>query len=214
MGKHHVVPRGELWAVKAEGKSRASAVFATQAEAIAAAKKIASNQGGYVLIHRRDGTIRTERVEKITGTIKVDVTPDESLTVVQNKIERANKRLKALAAKVATKKKARDRKAAKKNSHAAKKPTAKKTTTKKTTAKKTAATKKTTSVKKSTTRQKTPKRTTSMTKVGSTRKASVKKSTGASAAKKQDAKKTIGGRGLKVILKSASKAVKKLIPKR
>jgi hypothetical protein len=209
MGKHHVVPRGELWAVKGEGKSRASAVFATQAEAIAAAKKIASNQGGYVLIHRRDGTIRTERVEKITGTIKVDVTPDESLTVVQNKIERANKRLKALAAKVATKKKARDRKAAKKNSHAAKKPAVKKTT-----AKKTAAMKKTTSVKKSTRRPKTPKRTTSMTKVSSTRKASIKKSTGAAVSKKQGAKKTIGGRGLKVILKSASKAVKKLIPKR
>ena len=42
MGKHHVVPQERGWAVKGEGKARASAVFATQDEAIAAAKRPAA----------------------------------------------------------------------------------------------------------------------------------------------------------------------------
>jgi hypothetical protein len=136
MGKHHVVPHERGWAVKAEGKARASAVLATQAEAIAAAKRIAANQGGYVLIHRRDGTIRTEKVDRIAGTIKIEVESDESLTLVQRKIERADKRLKVLAGKVATKKKRRDRKAAK---TVVRKPAAKKAPSKKPPARKAAA---------------------------------------------------------------------------
>lgn len=146
MSKHHVVPHAKGWAVKAEGKARASAVFAKQEEAIAAAKKIAANQGGVVLIHRPDGTIRAERVERITGTIKVDVESSDSLTVVQNKIKRADKRLKALSAAVATKRKARERKAVKSAAKsgpakkaAAKKPAAKKAAAKKPAAKKPAA---------------------------------------------------------------------------
>jgi hypothetical protein len=146
MGKHHVVPRDRGWAVKAEGKTRASAVLPTQAEAIAAAKRIAANQGGYVLIHRRDGTIRTEKVDRIAGTIKVEVASGDSLTSIQRKIGSADRRLKVLAGKVAAKKKRRDKKIA------AKKPPA----------------------------------------------------------KRAPAKKSIGGRGLKAILSSASKAVKKL----
>jgi|WetSurMetagenome_2_1015567.scaffolds.fasta_scaffold493994_1 hypothetical protein len=177
MGKHHVVPHERGWAVKAEGKARASAVLPTQAEAIAAAKRIAANQGGYVLIHRRDGTIRTEKVDRIAGTIKVNVGSDESLTVVQRKIERADKRLRVLADKVATKKKRRDRMAAKGSVRkaAAKKAAAKKTP---------------------------PKRP------------APKKAATRARARKPAAKKSIGGKGLKVILASASRAVKKLADKK
>jgi hypothetical protein len=148
MSKHHVVPHGEQWAVKAEGSERASAVFERQDDAIAAAKKIAANQGGVVLIHRPDGTIRSERVERITGTITVDVESGESLDEVKRKIARADKRLKALAAAIAAKEKTSTRKAAKKpaaknadaktpaKKAAAKKPAAKKTPAKKVAVKK------------------------------------------------------------------------------
>jgi hypothetical protein len=227
MGKHHVVPHAKGWAVKGEGKARASAVFATQEDAIAAAKRIAANQGGYVLIHRPDGTIRTEKIERITGTIKVDVGSGESLTMVQRKIERANKRLKSLAEKVATKKKKRDRKAAKKpaikkparasaaKKPAAKKPTAKSAATKRPAAKKAASRKpaaKKAASKKSAARK--PRASRSAVKKPAARKAATRKSAGKPAAKKPAAKKSIGGKGLKVILASASKAVKKLVDKK
>lgn len=187
MGKHHVVPHERGWAVKAEGKARASAVLATQAEAIAAAKRIAANQGGYVLIHRRDGTIRTEKVDRIAGTIKVDVGSDESLTAVQRKIERANQRLKVLADKVATKKKRRDKKAAR---SAVRKPAARKALPKKAAPKKPAA-------KKSAPRKPAPKKAATRARAG-----------------KPTAKKPIGGKGLKLILASASRAVKRLADKK
>ncbi len=226
MSKHHVVPRGELWAVKAEGKARASAVFETQAEAIAAAKKIAANQGGYVLIHRRDGTIRTERVERIAGTIKVDVASGESLTVVQRKIERADKRLKALAAKVATKKKARDKKTAKpkaaKGSSArgssAKKPAAKKAaprvaSAKKATAKKAGPHK--AAPRKAAPRKAAPRKAAAKrvpAKKPAAKKAAVKRPPAKKTAAKSGraSKKMIGGKGLKAIVASASRAMRKL----
>jgi hypothetical protein len=195
MGKHHVVPHSDGWAVKAEGKTRASAVFATQGDAIAAAKKIAANQGGYVLIHRRDGTIRTEKVERIAGTIKVDVASGESLTVVQHKIERANKRLRVLADKVATKKKKRDKKAAAKKP-TAKKPAARKAAAKKPTAKKPAA--------------KKPAAKKPAAKKPAAKKPAAKKP----AAKKAAPKKMVGGKGLKVIIAGASRAMRKLVSKK
>jgi len=204
MGKHHVVPHAKGWAVKGEGKARASAVYDRQEDAIAAAKRIAANQGGYVLIHRRDGTIRTERVERITGTIKVDVESGESLTVVQHKIERANKRLKVLASKVATKKKTRDRKAAKgaaKGKSSAKKAAPKKATSTKTTKKKT-TTKKTAPTKRAPTKR-------AQASKPAAKKPAVKKTS----SKKAAAKKKIGGKGIKVIFASASKAMKKLVAK-
>ena len=57
-GNQHVVPRGNQWAVTGEGNSRATAIVPTQREAINIAKPIAQNQGGDVMIHRRNGQIR------------------------------------------------------------------------------------------------------------------------------------------------------------
>lgn len=59
MGKNqHVVPHEGGWAVRGKGNSRATSVHQTQAEAIADATQIATNQQSEVLIHGRDGQIR------------------------------------------------------------------------------------------------------------------------------------------------------------
>jgi hypothetical protein len=217
MSKHHVVPHGELWAVKAEGKDRASAVFAKQEEAIAAAKKIAANQGGVVLIHRPDGTIRSERVERIAGTITVDVESGESLEEVQRKIERADKKLKALAAAVAAKKKTSERKAAAKKpapkkpapkKAAAKKPAAKKVASKKPAAPKAALKKP--AAKKAASKKPVAKKAPAKkpaAKKPATKKAAPKKP----AAKKASPKKA---RGFAGVLADASKAIRKLAERR
>lgn len=58
-GDRYVVKRGDGWAVKAPGASRASAVAPTQKQAEARAKEIVRKQGGgEVRIHGRDGRIR------------------------------------------------------------------------------------------------------------------------------------------------------------
>jgi hypothetical protein len=57
-GYQHVVPHPDGWAVRGEGKSRATSVHDTQQEAINVAREIARNQGGELLIHGRDGQIR------------------------------------------------------------------------------------------------------------------------------------------------------------
>jgi hypothetical protein len=54
----HVVPHGDAWAVRGEGNSRVTSTHRTQNEAIDAARRIASNQGSEVVIHRRNGRIR------------------------------------------------------------------------------------------------------------------------------------------------------------
>lgn len=54
----HVVPRGDDWAVRSAGSSRATSVHDTQAEAIERAREIAQNQQSELLIHGRDGRIR------------------------------------------------------------------------------------------------------------------------------------------------------------
>lgn len=56
--QQHVVPKGNDWAVKSAGKSRATKIVDTQAEAIKIAREIAINQKSEVVIHRPDGTIR------------------------------------------------------------------------------------------------------------------------------------------------------------
>lgn len=61
--KPHVVPRknnpkGKKWAVKVQGKERASALFPTQEKAINAAKKIAKKEKTSVVIHSKKGPIR------------------------------------------------------------------------------------------------------------------------------------------------------------
>lgn len=54
----HVVPYDGGWAVRGEGNQRATSTHGTQAEAIDAAREIASNQRSEVVIHRPDGRIR------------------------------------------------------------------------------------------------------------------------------------------------------------
>lgn len=54
----HVTPRQNGWSVRRSGASRASGHYATQAEAVEAATRIARNQGTEVYIHGRDGRIR------------------------------------------------------------------------------------------------------------------------------------------------------------
>jgi len=60
---YHVTPNSAgAWQVKAEGGERASSVEATKADAIARAVQIAQNQrDSQVIIHRKDGTIESER---------------------------------------------------------------------------------------------------------------------------------------------------------
>lgn len=59
MGKNqHVVPTGSEWGVRGEGNERLTSKHLTQADAEAAARKIARNQGSEVVVHRPDGRIR------------------------------------------------------------------------------------------------------------------------------------------------------------
>lgn len=58
-GDQHVVPYGDAWAVRGEGKSRVTSVHDTQLDAIDEAREIARNQGGELLIHGRNGRIRS-----------------------------------------------------------------------------------------------------------------------------------------------------------
>lgn len=60
MGKdQHVVPTNGRWGVKGEGNSRMTAIFDKQADAIAVARKISTNQGSELIIHGRNGQIRS-----------------------------------------------------------------------------------------------------------------------------------------------------------
>ena len=54
----HVVPHEGGWAVRGEGKARATSVHRTQREAVDAARAIAKRLGGELLIHSRSGRIR------------------------------------------------------------------------------------------------------------------------------------------------------------
>lgn len=59
MGKNqHVVPSGGQWGVRGAGNSRLTSRHNTQAEAAAAAREIARNQGSELFIHRPNGQIR------------------------------------------------------------------------------------------------------------------------------------------------------------
>ena len=60
MANQHVVKRDKGWAVKGEGNTKASSVHKTQKEAIDAAKLIAQNQRGEVVIHGTNGKIRAK----------------------------------------------------------------------------------------------------------------------------------------------------------
>jgi hypothetical protein len=59
MGKNqHVVPHDGSWAVRGAGNSRVTSTHDTQAQAQAAARRIAINQQSEVVIHRPNGQIR------------------------------------------------------------------------------------------------------------------------------------------------------------
>lgn len=61
MGKdQHVVKHEKGWAVRGAGNERATGVFRTQAEAIDAGRQIAGNQSSELLVHGRDGRIRSK----------------------------------------------------------------------------------------------------------------------------------------------------------
>jgi hypothetical protein len=54
----HVVPRVDGWAVRSEGRSRATSIHNSQREAIEAARKLAKDAATELVIHGRDGRIR------------------------------------------------------------------------------------------------------------------------------------------------------------
>lgn len=54
----HVVPHKEGWAVKGEGKKRASSIHKTQQSAIQSARLVAKNQDSELFIHGESGQIR------------------------------------------------------------------------------------------------------------------------------------------------------------
>jgi hypothetical protein len=59
MGKNQwVTTRGDKWAVKGEGNSKATSLHNTQKEAIEAAKSIAINQKSELIIQNKQSQIR------------------------------------------------------------------------------------------------------------------------------------------------------------
>lgn len=59
---YHVAKRPDgKWQVKFAGGEKAIKLFATQAEAIAYAKKLAENQDGSISIHKVDGKLRKQK---------------------------------------------------------------------------------------------------------------------------------------------------------
>ena len=55
----HVIPHQGKWAVKSEGSQRATSIHKTQAEATEKAREIARRQKSELLVHGRDGQIRS-----------------------------------------------------------------------------------------------------------------------------------------------------------
>jgi len=55
----HVVPRSEGWAVRKEGNLGDLALHTTQREAIDRAREIARSKEGKLIIHRKDGRVRS-----------------------------------------------------------------------------------------------------------------------------------------------------------
>jgi hypothetical protein len=58
----HVIPQNGGWTVRKEGSpNRGTGVYSTQREAIEAARELAQRtSAGQVVIHQRDGSIRTQ----------------------------------------------------------------------------------------------------------------------------------------------------------
>jgi uncharacterized protein YdaT len=61
MGKNqHVVKHKDGWAVKGAGNEKATKVTLPQKEAVEIAEEIATNQQSEVIVHGRDGRIRSK----------------------------------------------------------------------------------------------------------------------------------------------------------
>jgi len=58
MTNQHIIPRDDGWGVRGEGNQRDTSHHDTQQEAVDAAREIAQNQGGDVIIHGLDNKIR------------------------------------------------------------------------------------------------------------------------------------------------------------
>jgi hypothetical protein len=56
----HVTPSGGNWKVRTAGAERAVKVTSTQAEAIQIGRRIATNRGSELVVHRTDGQIRSK----------------------------------------------------------------------------------------------------------------------------------------------------------
>lgn len=57
----HVVPAGEDWAVKAEGRKHPLMTAPTKQEAIQYAQQRKASDGADIVIHRQDGTVQSRR---------------------------------------------------------------------------------------------------------------------------------------------------------
>ncbi|KAA9239230.1 MULTISPECIES: DUF2188 domain-containing protein [Aerococcus] len=61
MGKNqHVTPKGEKWQLIGAGNKRATKFFDTQAQAAKYGREVAKHQKSELLIHRKDGKIRSK----------------------------------------------------------------------------------------------------------------------------------------------------------
>ena len=61
MGKdQHVTPHGDKWQVKGAGNSKATKLFDTQKAAESYARQVAKNQHSELVVHGRDGKIRSK----------------------------------------------------------------------------------------------------------------------------------------------------------
>lgn len=61
--RSHVSRRSDGWEVRTEGRQRASSVHPTQAAAVRAASALHGAGGGEVIVHRKDGTIRSSTTD-------------------------------------------------------------------------------------------------------------------------------------------------------
>ncbi len=63
--KYHISVNDDgKWQVKGEKAEKALKIFDTQKEAIDYAKKVAGNQEGNIVIHKKDGKIRKQDYKK------------------------------------------------------------------------------------------------------------------------------------------------------